>query len=575
MRREWQQFRLLSRDAVKQLIDTALLSRDADPMEYALWMTALVATPSAFFAARQMLTYSALQAAPAEVVQRIALAHWLFFIVYGMLAAAFLAAMTWEAVFPDGRDQEVIGVLPVKPYVFAASRLAAAVKVAVLFLGLVNLPAAALYSVFAMGHPIFAWDLPGLFVGHTLAAMLGSLLVFFVLLSVRGLTAVVFGAGAGKWLGAALQLVTVVLMFETLFFLPGILDALVSRMMQGDATVALLPPVWFAALHAWFAGLAAAADSPAALAPLLGDAALRGLLAFTVASAIVVPVYLVPARWLGRRALEKRSRERAAATTFIVRAISGITHARPAVRGVYTFGVASLVRSRRHHLVLATYVGLAIAVCIISVFIIDDRGSIKLERPASWSLTLPMVFLFFGVQGMRSAFRIPTEVEANWPFRIAQPSLPTCVNATLLVIFTVVMLPIALATLLLVGPYWPIADALLVIALQMLAGLMLTELVLFRWRKVPFACAHAPSPDVLKAWWPVYGFALYFYAFGLADWQFEALQSTRALVSYVATCLGAMAVVRLLRYRQLRRHRLEFDLVPQGTERLNLSEALN
>lgn len=565
MTREWQQFRLLSRDAVKQLIDTALLSRDADPMEYALWMSALVATPSAFFAARQMLTYSALESAPTAVVQSTALAHWLFFIVYGMLAAAFLAAMTWDAVFPDGRDQEVIGVLPVKPYVFAAARLAAAVKVAVMFTGLVNLPAAALYSVFAMGHPLFAWNLPGLFLGHALATMLGSLLVFLVLVACRGVTAVVFGAGAGKWLAAALQLVTVVLMFETLFFLPGILNTLVNRTTQGDATTMLLPPVWFASLQAWFAGFATAE----------GAAAMRGLLVFTLAAVVVVPIYLLPARWLGRRALEQRSRERAAATTFLVHAIAAITRARPAVRGVFLFGVASLVRSRRHHLVLATYLGMAVAVCIISIFIIDDRGSIKLDRPASWLLTLPMLFLFFGIQGLRSTFRIPTEVEANWPFRIAQPSLSTCINATLLVIFTLVILPVGLSTALLIGPRWPVADTLMVLALQMLAGLMLAELLLFRWRKVPFACAHAPSPDVLKAWWPLWAFAMYFYAFGLADWQFAAVQSPRALAWYVLTCLGVIALVRLLRHRELRRQRLEFDLVPQGTERLNLSEALN
>lgn len=574
MKREWRQFRLLSRDAVRQLIDTALLSRDADPMEYALWMSALVATPSAFFAARQMLTYAALEAAPTAVVQTTALAHWLFFIVYGMLAAAFLAAMTWDALFPDGRDQEVIGVLPVKPYVFAASRLAAALKVAVMFTGLVNLPAAALYSVFAMGHPLFAWNLPGLFLGHTLATMLGSLLVFLVLLAFRGVTAVVFGAGAGKWLGAALQLVTVVLMFETLFFLPGILDTLVNRMTQGDATMMLLPPVWFASLQAWFARFATAEGASFAEHTLTA-AAVRGVLAFMLAALVVVPIYLVPARWLGRRALEQRSRERAAATTFVVHAVATITRARPAVRGVFLFGVASLVRSRRHHLVLATYIGMAVAVSIISIFIIDDRGSIKLDRPASWLLTLPMLFLFFGIQGLRSTFRIPTEVEANWPFRIAQPSLSTCINATLLVIVTLAILPVGLMTALLIGPRWPVTDTFMVLALQMLAGVMLAELLLFRWRKVPFACAHAPSPDVLKSWWPLWAFAMYLYAFELADWQFAALQSSRALVSYVLTCGGLIAVVRLLRYRELRRQHLEFDLVPQGTERLNLSEALN
>ena len=109
---------MLSRDAVRQLIDTALLSRDADPMEYTVWMLALVATPPAFFAARQVLTYTALRNAPLEVVMQVALAHRLFFVIYGMLAAALLAALTWEAVFPDGRDQEIVGVLPVRPRYF-------------------------------------------------------------------------------------------------------------------------------------------------------------------------------------------------------------------------------------------------------------------------------------------------------------------------------------------------------------------------------------------------------------------------------------------------------------------------
>src|SRR5687767_15860414 len=100
LRRDWHQFRLLSRDAVRQLIDTALFSRDADPMEYALWMLALVATPPAFFASRQLLLYTSLVHAPAEVVEQIALSHRLFFVTYGLLAAALLAAVTWDSLFP-------------------------------------------------------------------------------------------------------------------------------------------------------------------------------------------------------------------------------------------------------------------------------------------------------------------------------------------------------------------------------------------------------------------------------------------------------------------------------------------
>jgi hypothetical protein len=360
--------------------------------------------------------------------------------------------------------------------------------------------------------------------------------------------------------------VAVVAMFEAFFFLPGILGTLATGVMAGDPAMAMFPPVWFAALHAWVVGHANES---------LESAMLTGLLWFGVATITLVPMYLVPARWLGRRALEKRSRERAAATTFAVRAISGLTHASPSVRGVFLFAVASLVRSQRHLLVLATYFGIAIAVSIISIFVIDDRGSIKLDQPASWTLTLPMLFLFFGVIGLRASCRIPTELEANWPFRLARPSLDTCVNATVLLMVTLAALPVAGLTLIMLAPRWPVSSTAIVVGLQMLSALMLIEVLLLRWRKVPFACAHAPSPDLLKAWWPVYGFAMYWFAFGLADWQFAATRSTSAFAWYAGTCLTVIVSVRVMRRRNLRRHQLEFDLAASGSlDRLNLSEAL-
>ncbi|MBA3271253.1 MAG: hypothetical protein H0T71_12165, partial [Acidobacteria bacterium] len=414
-KRDWLQFRLLSRDAVRQLLDTALFSRDADPIEFAIWMMALVATPTAFFAMQQFRTFAGLHNAPADVVEEVALGLRLFFILYGMLASALLAALTWDALFPDGRDQEVVGVLPVRPRTFAASRLGAAVTVGLVFSAAVNLPAALIFSIFHAGHPLYGGgQIPGLVTGHVLATMLGSMFVFFSLLAVRGLAAIMFGTRAGGWLGAALQLITVVLMFEVFFFLPGVLSTLGSRILSGDVTALWFPPVWFAALHAWVAGSAN---------QLLEDATLRGLIAVAAATLVVVPIYLVPAGWLGRRALETRSRERAAATTFVVQSVGSITRSTPAVRAVLLFAVASLVRSRRHLTILASYFGIAVAVSIASILTIEVRGSFVVDRPFEGVLAVPLVFVFFGVMGLRASFRIPTEVEANWSFRMAPPSL--------------------------------------------------------------------------------------------------------------------------------------------------------
>lgn len=565
-RRDFRQFRLLSRDAIRRLLDTAVFSRESDADEFAIWMLALIATPPAFFAARQIFLYTALQQAPMEVVERIALGHRLFFVVYGMLAAALLAALTWEALFPDGSDQEVIGTLPVRPHTYAASRLGAAVGVGVTFAAAVNVPASVIYTMVAAGHPALR-NIPGLLAGHLAATMMGSLAVYFTLLTVRGLAAVLLGVRLGAWLGAVLQLVSVVLLVEVFFFLPGVLDALVKAMLVADPRAMAFPPVWFASIHNWIGGNTRA---------VVASASQTGLVVFLVAAVLTVPVYLIPAKWLGRRALERRSRENTA--TLVQLTVTGIRLLIPraSVRAIVGFAIASLLRSRRHLLVLATYLGLAIATCVASILVIEVRGTFLIYAPASWVLALPLVFQFFLVVGLRSSFRIPTDMPANWPFRLSPPTLHDALNASALVMVIMAAVPIAAITVALTLPLWPLDDVLRAAGLQFLSGMVVVEAVLLRWSRVPFASEHVPSTDSLRVWWLAYAIALYFYAFKLSDWQAAALGSSFAMTSYLMACTLAIVVIRVIRSRRWRGQALEFDAVyPHAVERLNLSGALN
>ena len=135
----------------------------------------------------------------------------------------------------------------------------------------------------------------------------------------------------------------------------------------------------------------------------------------------------LPARWLGRRALETRGRASARAGFTHVRVVSTVDGImRPAGARLFGFAVASLLRSRRHLLVLATYLGVAIAICDRQHPDLKVRhASRMLDTPREWVLALPLVFLFFLVIGLRASFRIPTEIEANWPFRLSQPTVAT------------------------------------------------------------------------------------------------------------------------------------------------------
>jgi len=144
--RDTRQFRLLSNDAVRRLLNTALSSRDTDPVQFALWMVALVGTPPTFYAFNQTLAYASLRRAPAAVVERVAMGDRLFFVIYAMLASALLAALTWEALFPDRTDQEIVGVLPVRPWTVAPARLGAAATMAIVYAIAINAPAALLFA---------------------------------------------------------------------------------------------------------------------------------------------------------------------------------------------------------------------------------------------------------------------------------------------------------------------------------------------------------------------------------------------------------------------------------------------
>jgi hypothetical protein len=503
---------------------------------------------------------------PAERFEAMLNADRLFFLIYGMLAAALLAALTWEALYPDRTDQEIVGVLPVKPRTLAAARLSAAVATSVVFTTAISLPAAAVYSIAAVQHPLVG-ALPRVFLGHIAATTLGCAFVFLSLVAVRGIVAIGAGERAANRLAVVLQLVTIVALVEVFLFLPAVLGGLVRQMQAAGSAGALsaLPPVWFAALFAWMAegrGLLVAEGGTA-------------VLAFGAASLAAAAISLGPAAWMGRRALLVRSTDRPSLLMILGRAVATVCARPPAVRAMFLFGVASLTRSRRHVLYLASYLGTAIAAAILGLIGAEIRGRLQFDEPRAYLLVLPLVFMFFAVFGLRGALAIPTDVEANWPFRMSPPTVRLSVRATRLLIMTFGIVPIVGVWLMATLAVWPVAMALKVAALDLIAGLWLTEIALLGWAKVPFATAHEPAPETLKSRLPWYVFFLMLYSRGGASLQLSLVDSTESTIRFLAFGIAGIAIMRVWHVRQQRRLQPTFDADTGGMETLNLSEAVN
>ena len=173
---------LLLRDSVRQILASATLAKDADPMQVAIWGTALALTAPFLVAVRKIIDYPFLLRAPAEYVERVVLADRLFFVLYLMLATALVVALLWDSLSPTRHDQEIVGVLPVHPRTLAAARFTAAVGVGLAFAIAVTAPSAFVYSAASAVHPLVG-AFPRVLIGHLLATVSASAFVFLSMLA--------------------------------------------------------------------------------------------------------------------------------------------------------------------------------------------------------------------------------------------------------------------------------------------------------------------------------------------------------------------------------------------------------
>jgi hypothetical protein len=562
--REWRQLTLLTRDATRRLLNSAVVARDADPVQIALWVVALATTLPLLGAVGRLTQYPLLVYMADGDAARTILMHRLFYVMYAMLTSALLAAFTWDAMFPDRADQEILGVLPLRPRTLAASRLAAAGGVALLFSIGTNLPAAFVYSLAASSYPKMHGSLPMLFAAHLLTTGLASSFVYFGLMALRGLLAISAGERIAARMAVGLQLLTVILFVELFMFMPGILPRLVLRMEARDPLFALLPPVWFGSLYGWSAeGI-----------PTAAGLAATGALAAGFVIVAAVALSLIPAAWMGRRAMETRAQERAGGLMIVARVIASLTIRRPIVRALFLFGVASFARSRRHALVLSTYLGLAIATGIVKLISSTYLGRIDFEFPSSEMLTLPLILVFFTVVGLRVGFAMPTDVDANWPFRIVQPPAGAVVSATRRLLLVLGVAPVAAAWSVVAFALWPVADAVRAVAMMLVSGIALVELMVAGWTKIPFAAGHEPSSSSMQRKWLPYVYATYLFGFVQAYMQARLVDSTPRTAAYVVIVVAVALALQWRRQYTLRNQTATIDPVDDtAMESLNLSEA--
>jgi hypothetical protein len=408
-----------------------------------------------------------------------------FFITLSMAVTGAVAVWRWDSIFPDRRDYLNLVPLPISTRtIFFANLLA------VLFLvGLIAIDVNAASSIL---FPLVVGATQNAFLFflrfaavHALAVVLASVFSFFAVFSLLGFGMAVFPARAFRKFSPyarSLIVVYLVTLLCTSFALPDFF-----RRVPGT------PPTWTRLLPScWFLGLCQSLRGHA-------DPSLTALasLALPGFGAVIVIAFGVYAVGYQRHFIhiaeitEGESSERAANKLWLSAWFDQRVLRTPFQRGGFRFVWKTLFRSEAHRLVLAGIGGLGLVLAsqeLLSAF--EDSQPADKAMVSADGLSIPLVLAFFIIVGLRMVFEIPVELRSNWIFRLMLDAEKHECEPLARRVMLASVLPWVLLISFPIYAYfggWVIGG--LHTAVVVAWSVLLTEVVLIRFRKLPFTCS--------------------------------------------------------------------------------------
>jgi len=163
----------------------------------------------------------------------------------------------------------------------------------------------------------------------------------------------------------------------------------------------------------------------------------------------------------------------------------------PFQKGCFRFVWKTLFRSESHSLVLAGIGGLGLVLAsqaLLSAF--EGGSSARASMVSSDGLSIPLVLAFFIIVGLRMVFEIPVELRSNWIFRLMLDAEKHECEQLARKVILISVLPWVLLISFPIYAYlggWVVGCLHTVVVVTW--SLLLTDAVLIRFRKLPFACS--------------------------------------------------------------------------------------
>jgi hypothetical protein len=584
--------RPLTRHFLRRFVDNDLISANADRHEVLSLAGAVLVSVGVFVTLALSFRYMVVQMFQSPGRTAIwALDDRSFFIAWSMILMALVAVVSWDGLVLDPRDTEILGPLPVSYRAVVRAKLEAIALAASGFAVALNLGPTVFYPSFVVGGlPVGLIRVVALTLAQGIVCVAAGAFGFLAVLGLREVCRALLGTAAFRRLSALLQGSLLVVLAACLLLLPGWYSNVATQWLTSTRLPAsAIPPLWFVGLHETVAGSLIAGlprgDLPGRLPELeaealalyrsleplfreLGELALTG-------SGIVLLVTVAAYAWNSRRPPVPAPWRRATrswagmASAWIARQV---IVRKPGEQAGFFFTLQSLWRSTPHRLSLATSLAVALGSTVVMLYGVSLRPG-----QAVWSVPLrifavQVVLVLAVLLGFRHAIRLPADFRANWMIQLSWSGDDRGYAAGVKrAAFVVLGLPLLLAMLPLYVPLlgWELG------LLHLVGGacivLLLLELVMLEFEKLPFACRYAPE-DNLKALAGIYLVILFFAVSILAGLDRLAFSSTSNAYVYLTVLLVLLAGLSALNRARPPRH-FEFDELPaSATQCLTLGE---
>lgn len=466
------QFRVLYRQFLFRAVDLDLIATGGGMEKLLGQCAALLAGVSSVFA----LGAGAYIAGRIPPGARLA-AVWTmeeFLIATTMMVVGLFAVLCWDSTLPDRREVLAFAPLPVRPRTLMLAKVAALGTALAFTICAVNIFTGVVYP-FVLSPGVIR-----MFGAYWITMAAAGAFVFCAVLSVQGLAAQLLPRRRYLRLSSFLQLSAFFLTLSLYFLEPPLATPQAIADPKNAPLLAWLPTYWFLGL------LQALNGSPHPFEPLArrAVAALAVVVSGAVAAFVLSYVRTLPKILEEPDILPNRRR-----------AVWSPRFGDSLQTAVVRFSLRTLLRSRQHRVILAGYLGVGFAISLAY-----GKTLLYGHSRAPWhrlNAPLPIasvVLMCFAVVGVRAAFSLPLALRANWIFRVtairAAHEYLAAIRRSLLALAVAPAWAASAVVFLLV---WPLAQAVGHLAILALLGLVLADLCLHTFQKIPFTCSYLPG----------------------------------------------------------------------------------